>query len=123
MGQFTLDSFTGPAFDPGDRVIDRTPAEASSDAPDVMIVLAPDVGQAKTVTVEGQTVAALNPEYPDDDRVVEVVFRSYLNEYISPWADWESETLRTNLKQFCETWSIEYRTYYYPESRLQAVTA
>ncbi len=118
MGQHTLDRFGGPSFDPGDRVVDRTPADPSADKPETMIVIDPDVGRADTVTVDGQSVAALNPDYPAADRVVEIAFRSYLDAYVPPWTDWAATTLKTTLRAYCEEWGVEYRTYYYPESRL-----
>ncbi len=121
MSQRTLDAFDQPEFTPGDRVVDTDPVDPD-DTPDEMVVLDPDIGTAATVTVDGTTIAELNPSYPADERVVETAYISYLDSYVSPWREWAPTELGDRLTVFCRQWGIQQATYSYPEGRLQRVT-
>ncbi|MFP4218855.1 MAG: hypothetical protein ACLFR6_08510 [Salinarchaeum sp.] len=121
MSQHTLDAFDQPEFNPGDRVVDTDPIDPD-DTPDEMVILDRDIGTAATVTVDGETVAELNPSYPADERVVETAYISYLDSYIPPWREWAPAELRDRLEAFCRQWGVRQATYSYPEGRLQRVT-
>jgi len=61
-----------PALSPGDRVIDL---DVLPDEPDPMMVVGIDIGPANSYTAyDDKTVADVNPDYPSDDSIVEVVY-------------------------------------------------
>jgi len=61
-----------------------------------------------------ETVAEANPEYPDDDPVVEVAFVDALSDAIPGWRELPPDRL------FLEAASREVKTYRYPVSRLES---
>lgn len=69
-----------PELEPGDHVIDR---ELEGDGPDPGIARVIEVydttANEHTVDKFNETVAALNPEYPPDDRVIAIKFISSLD--------------------------------------------
>jgi len=68
-GQMTLDGFKRPPLDVGDHVEDRDGASAT------MLVVEVSPKTADEYTFDGKkTVADANPDYPADDKVVEVIF-------------------------------------------------
>ena len=106
-----------PKFATGDTVIDR-----DDDEPDPMLVVDPDKGAADTVHIEtlSKTVAAVNPKYETDDRVVECVPRPWLDRHVGErWADWQRDRFGAELEAYANQWRIPVRTYYYPEARLR----
>jgi ribonuclease HI len=99
------------SFTCGDAVIDR---DDDSDSPSQAIVIAcPDVTCDEwTVPGTGQTVADYNPDYPTDDRIVTITFRTDL----AQWDDWR-DTDPTDLAAAVHSHDI--RSYSYPASRLE----
>ena len=66
-----------------------------------------------TIPGTGETVASYNPEYPADDRVIEVRFVETLNAYLSEWTT--TDVLAANIDGTLDAGS----PYFYPESRLE----
>jgi len=106
-----------PRFAVGQAVEDR-----DDDGDATMRVLDSNAGRADEVEVgtTGATVAEFtgNEVYPDDDRVVNVVFESDLGA-VDGWDD-DPATLPETLRQAREAFDVFVPTYDYPESRLRA---
>lgn len=109
-----------PRFNVGDRVID-TDAEDET----TLIVLNPDRGQASTVRISAldTTVAAVNPEYSPQDRVVECIHETWLERHASrQWMQWPDEAFPERLHEFASKWRLQVQTYDFPEGRLEPVS-
>ncbi len=105
-------------FRVGQRVRDRDTDEEVE-----LVVLDPDRGDADAVHIDAidRTVAAVNEEYPADDRVIECVHVEWLDRHVEDWEAWDRNTFPERLRGYTDEWSLPLRTYYYPESRLEAV--
>lgn len=99
----------------GDQVVDRDAGD-----PDVMRVLRLAIGESRNVVVADleMSVSELNPDYPEDDEVVETVYESWLDHHVPMWDEWESKKLAKELQHYSKTWNVPVRSYYYPASRL-----
>ena len=99
----------------GDSVVD-----SEDDDPDEAIVIERPSGQAISEwahdTESGTaTVAATNPDYPADDQLIVVVFRSALNESVPDWQAADPDSLSANAADAGVT------EYGFPERRLEPV--
>ena len=107
-------------FQPGDVAVDRDDPDAAR-----MIVLDPNCGTADSVHIDAvdATVAALNPEYPPDDLVVECIHVDWLTRHAKDtWESWSEDAFPDRLRAYAMKWSLPLRTYSYPESRLRPET-
>lgn len=102
----------------GDRVQDR-----DDDDPIPMRVLAVHRSRAKDVEIDDdQTVADVNPDYPDDARVVKCVFEGHLDRMVPEWDDWPADELNQRLYEYGEEWGVWVPTYHYPVPRLEEIS-
>ena len=109
-----------PAFRVGARVVDRTDTDVR------LVVLEPDRGQADDVEVAARetTVAALNPEFPANDRVVGCVHVDWLERNAGDrWRAWDRDEFVDRLEAFAAEWRLQIPTYDYPESRLRRLSS
>ncbi len=103
----------------GDRVTDIEAEEA-----DQLVVLDPNRGPAATVEIPAldATVAAVNPSYSADDPVVRCIHVTWLDRNVGDrWRTWQRTEIPHRLRNFAAEWSLNPKTYDYPQSRLQAV--
>lgn len=69
---------------------------------------------------DGLSIADVNPGYPDDDPVVDVVFVETLDRMFGAWRkEWQRHTLDWRLAEYKDEWGVPIRTYGYPASRLR----
>jgi hypothetical protein len=115
--QTGLDSFITTAV--GDRVTDTLETDEQSP----MRVVDPDVGRADAVTVEGTEVSDHdgNEQFPDDDRVVEVVYENHLDNLVRGWKDMLGESFAAQLGSYESEWGVSVDRYHFPASRLESV--
>lgn len=104
-------------FEVGDSVID-----SDDDEPDEAVVVdRPDGQTTADWTYETETGTATaadgNPDYPDDEQLVVIVFRSALSEAVPDWQDIDDETLQEKVE------AADIKQYGFPESRLEEVEA
>lgn len=111
---------------PGERVQDREQLEQPDDwpflegVPHVGIVLEVLDVRAGELVVESRerTVAEDNPDYPDDDRVVQVAWSAELDAAATTWRDWSLEAIASLARK-----DDEVTIYHFPASRLVEVDA
>lgn len=105
--------------DTGDRVTDRN---ATSDDPDTLLVVDPDIGRAANVEIndDGMTVHDVN-DCRATDHVAQVVYEEWL-ERVYP--DYDDTTTPRDIKYYCSEWDIplEQNLYAFPIPRLNTET-
>lgn len=102
-------------FHVGEVVVDREDDDTR------VVVLDPDIGRAEEVFVDDidATIAAVNPEYPAADPVVECVHVDWLDRHAGDhWNQWEGETFTEQLETFADQWNLSIARYAYPATRL-----
>lgn len=118
------DGGTEPQFGPGEAVEDR-----DGDGGTAYVVDA-DAGRAGAVEVgtTGVPVAQFdgNEDYPNDDRVVTVVYEGELDKKAPQWESWRENAearvwFAEDIDHYRREWGVEIVTYDYPESRLVSV--
>lgn len=93
----------------GNRVYDR---EKSNQTGLVIVDTLDKSASEKRVQGTGKTVADYNEEYPDDSRVVTVVFQEDLRSKLEEWTSLDPDKLRDQVED------ISIREYDYPVPRL-----
>jgi hypothetical protein len=113
--QTGLDRFNATT-EVGDRVTDTV----EPDEQPAMRVVDPDVGSASEVTVEGAAVANHddNGQFPDDDRVVKVVYEDALGRLVRGWEEMLGERFSAELEAYESEWGVSVDRYHFPASRL-----
>jgi hypothetical protein len=114
-----------PQFVVGERVVDTaTESDRDNDTIEFMRVIDPNAGKAGEIAVEVEDTEVAVSEYQEntdidsDDRVVECVYESYLDGYVSGWSDSPASNLSEYLSTFSEKWQVPIRSYFYPEKHL-----
>jgi len=92
---------------PGARVLDR-----DAENPSVAIVLRCPDQTVSEMFINGNSIAALNPDYPEDDKAVTVGFRSELDAEHPGWRAIDRAVLYDRINA-----SVEWYTY--PKKRLR----
>lgn len=118
-----------PAGDVNDT--DLAPAhlaiDADSDPHDSGVLVVTNVtdtrADAHTIDAIEQSVADVNPAYPDADPVVEAAYVPELDTVIGPdrWRAWavdDDADWLTHLGEHCRVWSLHVKRYSFPASRL-----
>lgn len=96
----------------GDRAVDKEKNETV-----IIISLTGERADEVEVKSQNKTIAELNPSYPEDDMVVEVVFESSLSSRIPRWPFKNSKTLPQSVND------QKVKTYSYPVSRLKRINS
>lgn len=114
-------------FEPGDLLQDET------DDPDergTVVVLRYMTDEGGLVPAEeheftpGTTVYDVNQNYPPVDPVVEVAFEGWLDSNVPEWRGLLDAAVETGesfyglVMSFCREWSVPFKSYTYPQSRL-----
>ena len=99
-------------FSVGDVVIDIDDTD-----PNNMIIVDKNVGKANDfVLPDDTTVADNNPNYSEDDKVVEVVYESRIYSFLN---NWSGENFKSDFQEFESKWNVKFSRYYFPASRLK----
>lgn len=102
-------------FNSGDRVVDKDDMDR-----DVMRVVRSDLKKAEEFELsDGSSVADNNPDYPESDSVVEVVYESTIQSFFNEWDETKSGDFKSDLEDFEDKWSVSFSRYYFPKSRLE----
>jgi hypothetical protein len=70
----------------------------------------------------GTTVADVNPDCPEDDKVVSCVYEDDLDRRVVGWDEHTDDDsgFKEWLMEWSDSWGVPARTYAFPESRLEA---
>lgn len=101
-------------FSVGDVVVDIDDSDTNN-----MIIVDDNVGEARNFVLDDNTtVAENNPDYPDDDTVVEVVYESRIRSFLN---NWSGDNFKSNFQEFENKWNVKFSRYYFPISRLKSL--
>ena len=99
----------------GQKVIDTENINKSH-----MRVTDNNVGKANQIRLsDGSTIAQNNPNYSEEDTVIEVVYESTIQSFLNN-NNPSNQKFKDELTSFEKQWNVSFKRYYFPESRLNS---